>query len=982
MDPTRDFYSFVKLTDLPASLSLTVRIGSLQGNLGRSSLTELLEQPERRQWGINSEDFPPFYLTLSLHSNNKPLTPVFRTPYKPFKKAWLWNQVVDLAFPIRDLPLDSQLAITVWDAGDDDLDSEHTQPGALPTSRVVGGTTLRLFSRKGTLKKAQQRCRIHLSVAADGSATSQTDSKSKVSTTEDLTEMTRLEKLIKKHERMDIPHLKWLDKHTYRVIENIHSKESLDLRDQLWLYVDLPRYEWPVVWCEDEFLASSSHRAFGDIGFPSTSTSAQGPTMGASGASAPGTLVKSRAAGAKPLFDRTLFTLPDPDAARENPVEAKHRRLVRAQRSRQRGAAGAAASGGLLTQANLTWARNLKPDKKARDEIEEILASPPTTELTDKESDLLWTYRFYLTRTPRGLTKVLKAVSWSDEIESRIAVEQLLPLWSGGGESVAAGPSHAKSSFEIGDVLELLGPSCRMMHKAVRKWAVDRLAERDDEELGLYLLQLVQALKVDERDTSLEAANVASAISRSTNDFRTGQGASGEAEPSSGPLADFLVKRSLASIDSRAQHDRVDSVVAPGAAIVYNFWWYLSVECSDERWKLFYRRIRTRLERSLQQRGAGGQKVLGDLRKQAKMVDKLSETARALKSSKDARPKKIDKLRDVLKDQTALGLGVSSTGKGDTNDETRHESSHADHVDLPGLPLPLDPSVKALRVLPEKCSVFKSNLYPLLVCFEAAQNAQESSEYALIFKSGDDLRQDQLVLQLFQLMDRLLLNENLDLKMTPYRVLATSPKEGMVQFVPSKTLANIMAEYSSLAEYLKSEQDGGERAEVKTETMDRFVRSCAGYCVVTYILGVGDRHLDNLLLTPDGRFFHVDFGYILNRDPKPFPPPVKVAKEMVDCMGGTTSLHYKRFRQLCFTAFSILRKNSGLILNLVGMMVDANVGDIKIEPDRAVAKVLEKFRLDLSESEAMGYFDDLLQQSSYLTVVFDRLHDAAQFFRS
>ena len=54
----------------------------------------------------------------------------------------------------------------------------------------------------------------------------------------------------------------------------------------------------------------------------------------------------------------------------------------------------------------------------------------------------------------------------------------------------------------------------------------------------------------------------------------------------------------------------------------------------------------------------------------------------------------------------------------------------------------------------------------------------DNRTYTTIFKHGDDLRQDQLILQIITLMDKLLQEENLDLKLTPYKVLATSSKHG------------------------------------------------------------------------------------------------------------------------------------------------------------------------------------------------------------
>lgn len=139
-------------------------------------------------------------------------------------------------------------------------------------------------------------------------------------------------------------------------------------------------------------------------------------------------------------------------------------------------------------------------------------------------------------------------------------------------------------------------------------------------------------------------------------------------------------------------------------------------------------------------------------------------------------------------------------------------------------------------------------------------------------------------------MDRLLRNENLDLKLMPYRVLATGQVDGMVQFVQSRTLQDITNEYGQqgLLGYLREgHADPGSVGTygVDPEVLDTYIRSCgksslllgsvlvtdcrlecvAGYCVVTYLLGVGDRHLDNLLLAPDGHFFHGAFDVFRSR---------------------------------------------------------------------------------------------------------------------
>ena len=147
--------------------------------------------------------------------------------------------------------------------------------------------------------------------------------------------------------------------------------------------------------------------------------------------------------------------------------------------------------------------------------------------------------------------------------------------------------------------------------------------------------------------------------------------------------------------------------------------------------------------------------------------------------------------------------------------------------------------------------------------------ANEQPPLRLMYKSGDDIRQDQLVVQMIDLINKLLLQDGLDLKLTPYRVLATSVDDGLIEMVPQVTqlqtvLENIHGHLRKVGNY-----DPAGEFQLSKECLDNWVKSNAGYAIITFMLGIG---YDDVLCL---RFLSSSFSFRgLHSSFPPTPPPV------------------------------------------------------------------------------------------------------------
>jgi len=565
----------------------------------------------------------------------------------------------------------------------------------------------------------------------------------------------------------------------------------------------------------------------------------------------------------------------------------------------------------------------LKPSRAQRQALSEIISSP-SRHPTNEERDLLWRFRFHLVDDRRALSKFLLAVDWSQPSEVVQAAE-LLDQWRsrspievtdalrllGKDVSDRAGLRHAGLVREY--AIETLGKAedgelrlyLLQLVQAIKYEAEEESsssgqgsnsAKTDTKKFKAATHSLASFL-IDRASRNLELANYLYWYLRvELSDPTHGTHYTHVFEALKEKLSSTQAEgsgRVGASLQSHLAEGGSGGGVSSSSSVHSHSY---SVKSALRGMK----GMGAKIEKAFLHHGHDNHSPTGGHKSHPTMWDILVAQDRLIsgimdcqRRARDSRGKKDAKegfLRDALASEGYGKIeGGLPTPKGGS------------------VPLPSAPNVMVTGVRSETVRMFKSALYPAVVEFNVGRRSdcaaadknnlrgrevyttrselstalagtgtdtdeanakkaieeaeKRNSAFKVIVKTGDDLRQDQLVIMMIQLMDRLLKRATLDLCLKPYAILATSASTGLVEFVDgsipiSQVLAN---NNNSILQFLKKSAPRQEaKYGIDPDVMQTYLRSCAGYCVITYLLGVGDRHLDNIMLLPSGHFFHIE----------------------------------------------------------------------------------------------------------------------------
>jgi len=477
---------------------------------------------------------------------------------------------------------------------------------------------------------------------------------------------------------------------------------------------------------------------------------------------------------------------------------------------------------------------------------------------TDKEKEIIFKSRHHYKTLTKGLAIFLQSVNWSrPELASE--AYHMLEEWT---------PLDPEEALELLDA--------RFGNEAVRAYAVERLSEMHDDDLALYMPQLVQALAYESSHLSF--------------------------------LGDFLIERAIAN------------PFVVGNQLYWQLRSSLNVKATHERYYLI-------LEQFVMLVGS----YRSELSNQVEVNERLTKIARNVKRLSN---------RTEISDYCRTYLGSLN------NDIKGKEFS-----------FPLDTRMRATEFIVEECSVkdFKN----LPVWLSARTSGDDINRITTIFEVGHDLKQHLAITQLISFMDRICLENGLDMCMRPYKVMPSSESGGMIELLKNaSSLTNIPISLNNpnfLKDYFdKYNSDPGSR----DKAMRSFWASVAAYAIAAYVLGIEDRTFEDMMLQKNGYFSVINFkgflGYNKGKQSTKkefFTLILELAASTFDKQKDEARI---KFTDLCVRGYNLIRKHGRFFVNLLSILVPSGLDNLTSQED--LQFLHERLALNMTPEDATTKF--------------------------
>jgi len=276
--------------------------------------------------------------------------------------------------------------------------------------------------------------------------------------------------------------------------------------------------------------------------------------------------------------------------------------------------------------------------------------------------------------------------------------------------------------------------------------------------------------------------------------------------------------------------------------------------------------------------------------------------------------------------------------------------------------VPYNPEIKLTKVNYDNIVVKSSYTKPVIIEFDT-----NYGKINLLFKK-ESIMNDVTVLNLMTLTD-IILSENLitNFGAIIYPIMPLTNNSGMIEIIDNaQTIHSIINNKKTILQHIISKNENCKISDV----MNRYMYSLISYTLHSYFLGLGDRHLQNIMISDDGAIFHIDFGFILGTDAYPLTSnEIKLSSDMLDVIGGKDSERYNLYLEYCATGIKIIRK----YFNMFFILFSQNT---KYEKKRIEKFIMSRFQPRQLDRVVIEELMTIIEKShkAYSGIIRDYLH--------